>query len=164
MPLEFNVRHLEKKDLVLEGELPSSELDLDSVDELIHPDKNLTYRLDVESLEEGILVRGEILFKLHCECSRCLKPFDFELSFPDWSCHLPLKGEDAVVVRNDSVDLTPYLREDILLGFPQHPLCRDDCPGLPVNRPKSKKDKVKADRTSEGQNPSTWSALDKLQF
>ena len=40
------------------------------------------------------------------------------------------EGEDRVAVDNDCVDLTPYLREDILLEFPQHPLCKPECRGL----------------------------------
>ena len=43
---------------------------------------------------------------------------------------LPLEGEEEVPVINDCVDLTPYMREDILLAFPQHPLCEPDCGGL----------------------------------
>ena len=48
-----------------------------------------------------------------------------------WIADLPLVGEEKVAVDNDCVDLTPYLREDILLAFPQHPLCEPDCRGLP---------------------------------
>jgi uncharacterized metal-binding protein YceD (DUF177 family) len=44
--------------------------------------------------------------------------------------HLPLEGEDKVPVDNDCVDLTPFVREDILLEFPQHPLCKPDCGGI----------------------------------
>ncbi len=40
------------------------------------------------------------------------------------------KTGKAVPIKNDCVDLTPWVREDILLGFPQHPLCRPDCGGL----------------------------------
>ncbi|MFM8470337.1 MAG: YceD family protein, partial [Limisphaerales bacterium] len=52
------------------------------------------------------------------------------LDLPDFAAHLPLDGEDAVPVVDDCVDLTPYLREDILLALPQHPLCKPDCRGL----------------------------------
>ena len=36
MPVIFNLRHLEEKNLLLKGELPVAELDLATVDELIH--------------------------------------------------------------------------------------------------------------------------------
>src|SRR6184192_4185872 len=54
------------------------------------------------------------------------------LEIKDWACHLPLQGEEAAPIVNDCVDLTPYVREDILLSFPQHPLCDRDCRGLPA--------------------------------
>jgi hypothetical protein len=37
MPLTFNIRHLDKKDLPIQGELPSEDLELDLRDEVIRP-------------------------------------------------------------------------------------------------------------------------------
>ena len=51
-----------------------------------------------------------------------------------WTLHLPLEGEDKVTVENDCVDLTPFVREDILLEFPQHPLCKPDCARIEENQ------------------------------
>ena len=73
---------------------------------------------------------------------------------------MPLSGEDKVEVVNDSVDLTPHIREDILLAFPQHPLCKAGCKGLPgAGSVQGKKGRKKADEPS-----SAWSELDKLKF
>ena len=68
---------------------------------------------------------------LACQCVRCLTSFRLPLELNGWTCHLPLQGEDRVKVLNDCVDLTPYVREDILLEIPQHPLCDPECRGLP---------------------------------
>jgi uncharacterized metal-binding protein YceD (DUF177 family) len=75
-----------------------------------------------------------------------------------WACHLPLEGEDKITADNDSVDLTPYIREDMLLEFPQHPLCKPDCAGL------KKKSKVQKMDAPEKLKPSAWSELDKLKL
>ena len=40
------------------------------------------------------------------------------------------QGDDKALVVNDCLDLTPYVREDILLALPLHPLCGSDCGGL----------------------------------
>jgi len=62
-------------------------------------------------------------------------------------------------VINDSVDLTPYLREDIFLAFPQHPLCKSDCRGLAASQP----DKGRKTTRPEP-DASPWAALDKLKL
>jgi uncharacterized protein len=162
MPLAVNLRHLEADDVDLEGELPAAELDLDLNDEVIKPVRPLSYKLHVQSLETSLLVQGSLRFILDCECVRCLKPFDFLIELTDWACHIPLEGEEAAPVVNDSVDLTPYIREDILLAFPQHPLCKPDCGGLPkkaVGKPR------KAKKTAQPEVGSpAWAELNKLKF
>ena len=157
MPVLFNIRHLEEKTLFLKGELPAVELDLDEVDELIHLPGPLTYDLEVQKIEKGILVQGSLQLTLECECARCLKPSQHPLSLQEWACHLPLEGEDRVVLRGDFVDLTPYIREDILLALSQHPLCEPECKGLAgQNRPGVM-------RKSESAS-AAWDELNKLKF
>jgi uncharacterized protein len=159
MPLHVNVRHLEDKDLHLKGELPTAEMDLDTFDEVIHVTAPLSYNLHVEKLDKGILVQGSLRLPLGCECVRCLKPFKHEVALKDWTCHLSFEGEERVEVTNDLVDLTPQIREDILLAFPQHPLCEPECKGLA---------KLKALESGGGRESvlpsSAWSELDKLKL
>jgi len=160
MPLLVNLRHLEKRDLVLNGELPVADLDIDSRDEMVQLVKPLRYRLVAQKLEDALLVRGKLVVPLACECVRCLKAFEHRLELADWACHIPLAGEEKAPIVGDCVDLTPFLREDILLELPQHPLCKPNCGGL-------KKTKVgKSKKNSLGVTPdsSAWSELDKLKF
>jgi uncharacterized protein len=161
MPLTINLRHLEKKNVVLEGELTAEELGLEGIDELVHPSQPLKYQIEAERMEQSVLVQGSLKLPVQCECARCLKPFAYDVEIPEWVCHLPLEGEDKVVVTSDSVDLTPYIREDILLGFPQHPLCSENCSGLPD--PVSGKEKDGAAKANN-ETSSAWSELNKLKF
>src|SRR6185436_2052623 len=101
MALTFNLRHLENKDLHLEGELPAEELDLDIRDELVRVSGPLEYDLEVEKIEHAALVQGELHLPIECECARCLKKITDEIELHDWTCHLPLTGADAVPVSND---------------------------------------------------------------
>ena len=160
MSLTVNLRHLENRNLNLRGELSVAELDLDPRDEMIRVNQPLLYDLEIEMLDDSLLVQGSLELKLECHCVRCLKPFVFDLVLDPWTLYLPLEGEDAVPIKNDCVDLTPGVREDILLGFPQHPLCKPDCGGL---KPGSV---GKARRTAgkEESKPSTWSELNKLKL
>lgn len=161
MPLLVNLRHLETRNLTLTGELTPAELDLESCDELVRANGPLRYELEAQLIEESLLVRGELSIVLDCECARCLKPFKFTLELPHFAVHLPLEGEDAATVTGDCVDLTPILREDTLLEFPQHPLCKPGCVGLTARKPGKKK----MNTATGPENPSSaWSELDKLEL
>ena len=160
MPLIINLRHLERNDLKLVGELPVADLDIDTRDEMVRLNKPLKHKLEVQQMDEGLLVRGKLSLPLDCECVRCLKAFVYKLEFPDWTCLIPLSGEEAVPRDGDTVDLTPFLREDILLELPQHPLCKPDCGGLkqpPVG-------KSKKSGSSDVKTSSAWAELDKIKF
>jgi uncharacterized protein len=159
MPLTFNLHHLETKTLRLHGKLPVKELDLDSRDEMVRAEQPLRFDLELQRMEDSVLVQGTLELKLDCQCVRCLKAFQTTLKLEHWAAHIPLAGEDKALVVNDSVDLTLYLREDIFLAFPQHPLCKEDCRGL---FPKKTKTGSSVGRPADGASP--WAALDKLKL
>jgi uncharacterized protein len=158
--LKVNLRQLENDEMQLTGELPVQALELELHDEMLRAEAPLEYDLTVQKLDDAVLVTGSLRLWLQCECVRCLKAFEFELDLPDWTLHLPLEGEDAVSLKNDSLDLTPFVREDILLEFPQHPLCKPDCGGI-------KKKRAVQPVKSGGKNetkPSAWAELNKLKL
>lgn len=130
MPLLVNLRHLAAHSVHLRGELSVAELDIDPRDEVIQVTRPLQHDLEVQKLEDGLLVQGHLQLILDCQCVRCLKSFQHRLELQPWTCHVPFEGEDHAPVVNDCVDLTPYVREDILLEFPRHPLCDPQCCGL----------------------------------
>jgi uncharacterized protein len=155
--LLVNLRHLEAHEIHLEGELAVAELDFGLRDEMIRAEQPLRYDLTVEKMRDALLVTGSLQLILDCQCVRCLKPFAQRLVLEDWTCHLPLAGEEKVSVNNDCVDLTPFVREDMLLEFPQHPLCKPDCHGL-------KKDQAPKTGDEDVPTSSAWAELDKLKL
>jgi uncharacterized metal-binding protein YceD (DUF177 family) len=161
MPLAVNLRHLTRDNICLQGELPVAELELDVHDEMIQAKSPLHHDLEVQLLDKNLLVQGTLWMTLDCECVRCLKPFQHKLELVDWACCLPLEGEDRVSVVDDSVDLTPILREDILLAFPAHPVCDPECGGLAGKQAGSTKDRA---TSPTDESSSAWSELDKLKF
>jgi uncharacterized metal-binding protein YceD (DUF177 family) len=163
MPLTVNLRHLENRNLILRGELPLAELDFEARDEMIRATQSLHYDLEIELLDASLLVQGLLQLALNCQCVRCLKDFEFDLELDPWTLHLPLEpleDEEAVSIKNDCVDLTPLVREDILLGFPQHPLCRPDCGGLK----KASVDKARKTVGKDESKPAVWAELNKLKL
>jgi uncharacterized protein len=175
MPLIINLRHLEGQELHLEGEIPveeldvaglddlirAEELDLAGLDELIRTEGGLRYELEVERHERGVLAQGTLSLSLQCECARCLAPFRQELVLSNWCSMLSWEGEDAVPVRNDCVDLTPYVREDMVLALPRRPLCKPDCGGLQV-RPADDPEETHA--TPSSGSSAAWAMLDNLKL
>jgi uncharacterized protein len=162
MPLQVNLRHLEEHSQRLQGKLPSAELEFDGLDEMIRAPNPLEYDLEAQLLDKSVLVQGWLRLPLHCECVRCLKPFVFEVELDGWAVALPLEGEDRVAVKDDAVDLTPPIREDILLAFPQHPLCEPGCRGLPGAAPGRAGEPGGASQIGEAS--SAWAELNKLKF
>jgi len=162
MALLINLHHLTDDELSLDGELDIAELDIETLDEIIQLKEPLHYDLEVEKLEDSLLVQGELRIQLDCQCVRCLKQFDYELKLNNWTCHIPLKGEEAAPVVSDCVDLTPFVREDILLAFPQHPLCDPQCKGLLKAQPGKGKKAQAAGQTQTGLT--AWAELNKLKF
>ena len=162
MSLIVNLRHLEEQNVQLKGEMPVEELDIETRDEVIRLGKPLGYDLSLQKLRDGLLVQGILSLDLQCQCVRCLKRFIYRLELKNWTGHLPLAGEESVPVINDCVDLTPCLREDILLAFPQHPLCQPECPGLAVNDVRRAKNTSSTDESDHG-SPA-WNELNKLKF
>jgi uncharacterized metal-binding protein YceD (DUF177 family) len=162
MPLLINLRHLETGEMCLQGELPLEELDLERIDELMRPVGPLQYDLTVERLEKGLLIQGRLELGLACECARCLRPFHTTVELQNACALLPWEGEDAVPIRHDCADLTPHLREDIVLALPQRPLCEPECGGLGVRSDPS----LEAGDKSGGLNPATsaWATLNQLKL
>jgi uncharacterized protein len=160
MPFTVNIQHLEQEGKEYEGDIPVDELDLDSIDELIHPSGPLSYQLTVEKHETNLLLQGEIEQTFECECARCLKKFELPVIIPDWSGFVALEGEESLPVNNDMVDLTAVLREDILLVLPQHPVCERGCKGLGS---KQENDSQLGD-ADEVEDSSPWNALDHLNL
>lgn len=161
MPILVHLRQLDKGEVLLQGELSPEELDLQLSNEVMRVKGALQFDLTADHLEAGVLVGGELRLCLEADCVRCLKTFTLEFRKDDWQCLLPLEGEDSVPIVDDSVDLTPWVREDILLELPQHPLCDTRCGGF-LQAPATQADSPGG--STLGESSSAWDALNKLNL
>ena len=163
MQAKVNLRQLEDRDIPLAGEILPEEMDLGATDELVSLRQPIEFNCVAERLDKSVYVHGSLQTVVHCECARCLKPFELQFAIEDWCIDLPLEGEEKVEPgRDDCVDLTPFIREDILLALPQHPLCEPECGGLHYPPHSEKRSSDKAGQTSQAASP--WSELNKLKF
>ena len=162
MPLLINLRQLENGPVRIQGNLTAEQLDLLTLDELIRVLGPVGHDLEAQKMEESVLVQGRIALELECDCARCLQRFILPLQLDPWTCHLMLEGEEPVAVVGDCVDLTPQIREDILLELPQRPLCQPGCRGLPKKA--AGKSKLIASSGTDRDLTSDWAELNKLKF
>lgn len=106
--------------------VPDLQIDLARVDE------PLRFELTVEHIEDGILVRGPVTGRFVETCRRCLSETARELRFDVAEIYRPPSDvwEEGYVISEETVDLRPLIRDNVLPQLPLYPLCRDDCRGL----------------------------------
>jgi uncharacterized protein len=76
----------------------------------------LRYALDLGLSEGGLWATGAISMDVELQCVRCLETFPYPVRIEDFALQMDLAGEETI-------DLTPLLREDILLALPSYPHC-----------------------------------------
>jgi uncharacterized metal-binding protein YceD (DUF177 family) len=112
----------------------------------------LKYNLEVGISEGALWAKGTLRQPLELRCVNCLERFVHEIRIADFALHLELTGPEVV-------DLTPMIREDILLNLPAHPHCDRDggkqCKGPRETAPVTE---------TEARREHDWEALDKLKL
>jgi uncharacterized metal-binding protein YceD (DUF177 family) len=146
--MKVHLKQIPAEGLHLEGEeeCPIPELETDGVRcaGLLHYDINI-------GVSGGALwARGSLSQPVELRCVSCLEKFVHEIQVPAFAVHTDLHGPE-------SVDLTPFMREDLLLNLPPHPHCDRDGNGVC----KAKHIEIAEQDT---QRKSDWSALDKLKL
>jgi uncharacterized metal-binding protein YceD (DUF177 family) len=109
----------------------------------------LRYKIDIGVSNGSLWGNGSLKQPLELCCVACLEKFVHEVQVPAFALHTELHGPEVV-------DLTPFLREDILLNLPAHPHCDRDG-GRICKAAHAQIAKQATKRKSD------WSALDKLK-
>jgi len=130
-------------------------------------DVSLSLRL--ESVSEGVLVSARATAALIGECGRCLREISdtLDVTFQqlyayEHSTTEETTDEDEVGrMQGDLIDLEPDLRDAMVLALPNHPLCREDCPGL-CPECGAQWDDLPADHSHTQVDP-RWAALNQLK-
>ena len=112
--MKVHLKQIPADGLHLEGKEDKDILEV--ADEGIRPAGPVEYSLDVGVSESGLFATGRIALNVQLECVSCLKQFVYPLEVEDFAVQIELTGPERV-------DLTPWVREDILLVLPAHPHC-----------------------------------------
>jgi uncharacterized protein len=99
----------------------------------------VTLDLDLDSVVEGILVRGTVGFSLVVGCARCLTPCPVRVDASVTELFMdPARVESddeldpgyELIDDLTGLDLSALVRDALLVDLPIRVLCRDDCAGL----------------------------------
>jgi uncharacterized protein len=95
-------------------------------------DERLEADLLLESVLEGILVRGSVGGRMRLRCARCLKEFerDFDVRMDELVAREPGPDDDYVLPDDLMLDPEPMVRDAVVLQMPFAPVCQPDCLGL----------------------------------
>ena len=119
----------------VEVDVPLTELGIDDP----RLDGDVAVTVDLVSTLDRILARGTFAVAQRDACSRCLAPIEHRLTTTASEQYRPDTPTDdhdddafldSFPIEHGQLDLTPMVRETVLLGIPDAPLCRPDCRGL----------------------------------
>ncbi len=157
--IKLSLALLEKQPIELAGEEPPELLGLEP-DSPIVADHPIKYRLKAQKVSGGVLVEGRVATRIHGLCGRCLEPVKRKIESPE----LSLFFENPP---GEELDLTPEVREELLLELPMNLLCSESCRGLcphcGVNRNLESCDCAEEETSASGEE-SPWRALDGLEL
>jgi uncharacterized metal-binding protein YceD (DUF177 family) len=140
--MQINLRHIPAEGKNYSGEEDAAGIQIDSP--LYRFEAPIKYELEATLQGRGVLVRGRIGTVVKATCVRTLEPFEMPVNIEDFTVLIE-------EVPGDVVDLTPYIREDILLELPAHPV-HPKAPAALYSDPK---------QVSQGD--SAWDSLEELK-
>lgn len=112
-------------------EVRATVADLDVHDDRLRGDDRVTIALHLESLTDGIVVRGTVTAPWYGTCRRCAIDASGLVTADVHELYQTVVTDpEAFELVGDQLDLAPMVREVIVLDAPPSPLCRDDCKGL----------------------------------
>jgi uncharacterized metal-binding protein YceD (DUF177 family) len=147
--MKIHLRQIPAEGLHLEGEEDCLLPDLEA--EGVRCAGLLRYNIDVGTSAGALWANGTLVQPAELRCVACLESFRYDIHVKAFAMHEELHGPETF-------DLTPFMREDVLLNLPPHPHCDRDggrvCKAARTTHDDDTKIKAQPD----------WSALDKLKI
>lgn len=149
--MKIHLRQLPPGSSKWEGEEDAAPLGLGDVEAV--PLGPLIYCLEVGVSRDGLFATGSLILNVQLQCVACLRFFEYKVQIENFAIQVELTGRE-------SVDLTPFVREDILLALPSYPRC-DSTTNLscPATFPTD----VKPVEGEQGAPLAAWEALKNLK-
>ena len=152
--MKVHLRQIPEEGLHIEGEEDCPIPELESEDVICAGP--LRYSLDIGVSEGALWGNGSLAQPVKVRCVACLEQFVHTIEVRDFALHTDLGGPEVI-------DLTPFVREDILLNLPAYPRC--DRNGARVCPAAEKLQQLSETRDeAEPARKPDWSALDQLKL
>ena len=146
--MKIHLKQIPAEGLHLEGEEDCLIPELES--EGVHCLGPMEYKIDIGVAEGSLWANGSLVQPVELTCVGCLEKFVHDIQAPAFAVHTELHGPETV-------DLSPFMREDILLNLPPHPRCDREV-GRVCKAPHPDAAPPEIKRRPD------WSALDKLKL
>lgn len=151
--MKVHLKQIPPEGLHLEGEEECLVPDLES--EGVRCAGPMQYNIDVGVAEGSLWANGSLKQPVEVSCVACLEKFIHEIKVPAFALHTELLGPETV-------DLSPFMREDILLNLPAHPRC--DREGERVCKAAKTNEVEPARQQRAAKREHDWGELNKLKL
>jgi uncharacterized metal-binding protein YceD (DUF177 family) len=151
--MKIHLKQISPEGLYLEGEEDCLIPELES--EGIRCAGPTHYQMEVGVSDGALWANGSLKQTVELSCVACLEKFVYEIKVPEFALHTELHGPETV-------DLSPFMREDILLNLPAHPRCDTDGGRVCKASKTDQADPAKQQRAAKREHD--WGALDKLKL
>jgi uncharacterized metal-binding protein YceD (DUF177 family) len=151
--VKIHLKQIPPEGLHLEGEEDCLIRELESED--VRCAGPMRYSIDLGVAEGALWVNGSLKQPVELSCVACLEKFVHEIRIPSFALHTELHGPETV-------DLSPFMREDILLNLPAHPRCDREGGRTCIAAKTGEADLTKEQR--EAKREHDWGELNKLKL
>lgn len=150
MSLKIDIDGLLKEDVEIHDRLDSAWMRRELSDAL-HEEREGEgeVHLHASRTKDKVVVEGGLRCRFAVPCGRCLEPAEVVVDVPFLMVFEPAAAAGLLPAEKElceadlnwdtysgpTLDLTPFVREQFLLGIPMRPLCRPECEGIPYAPP-----------------------------
>ncbi|NQT91714.1 MAG: DUF177 domain-containing protein [Lentisphaerae bacterium] len=121
--MQIDIFRLPPEGETFRGEEPGSTLEVDGEPGL-RQNSPVRYDFTAHGTSGELIVKGRLAVDMSFRCRRCGEFFVMTVEEGRFNRVLEVSDENALV------DLTPEIREAMILAFPSYPQCRSECRGL----------------------------------
>lgn len=135
---------------IVVSEIPEEGLEFELLDWI--KSKDVEYLSPVKGflkiIKSGVevIIQGSFKTSINLQCSRCAEPFEYTIRslinttfHPTQTLtrdeHYELHDEelDTEFYRDDIIDISEFITQEVVLNIPMKPLCKDMCRGICLN-------------------------------
>lgn len=139
--MRYKVKDIGEAGLEIRVDLSLAWLSAECADLNLKPgNEGLLFQGRLEAVGEEFLLRGVLHGVVIGQCARCLEeakvPVEVTLTstfteeIPEDDQEDLAEGDDLVLIENGIVDISPILRDELLLALPMSPICSETCKGI----------------------------------